>query len=75
MTIQEQLKNLEAEWNWIDQDHRAACEADEREVVAGRLDKNIYIERDVKRAARVASEKAALSSEYFRLLPQREEGR
>lgn len=70
MAIKDQLKQLEAEWKRIDQEHRAACDADEREVVAGRLDKNIYIEQDQKRAARVFAAKRALESQYRQLLGQ-----
>ena len=70
MTIQDRLKLLEAEWRRIDEEHKLACAADELLVIAGRLDKNIYIEQDRKRAAKVALAKAALTSQARSLLAQ-----
>lgn len=60
--LKAELKKLDDQWQQIHVEHKAACDADEREVVAGRLDKNIYIQRDKVRAGQVMTAKAELSA-------------
>lgn len=67
MTTQDKMDMLAALWTYFHQQHIRACRADEREVVAGRLDKNIYIERDQKRAAAVFQTKEAVRSHWRKL--------
>ncbi|MCL4295238.1 MAG: hypothetical protein KJ077_05900 [Anaerolineae bacterium] len=65
MNVQElkaELKKLDDQWQQIHAEHKAACDADERDVVAGRLDKDVYLQRDKVRAGQVLAAKAELSA-------------
>lgn len=55
-----ELLRLDAEWRRVDRDLWAACRADEREVVAGRMDKDTYLARDRDRINKANTAKHAL---------------
>jgi hypothetical protein len=74
MATQDKMDMLDDLWTYFHQQHTRACRDAEREVVAGRLDKNFYIERDQRWAAAVFQTKAALRSRYRQLLEQGSSG-
>ena len=54
------LLQLDAEWKQIDRDYRRANDADEKAVLAGELDKEIYLKRALARQEAADAAKQAL---------------
>lgn len=63
-----ELLRLDAEWKRVDLKLKADALADELEVIAGRLDKDAYLQRDQERLAATAAKKQALEKQARQVL-------
>lgn len=63
-----ELLRLDAEWRRVDQDLWAGCRADERDVVAGRMDKETYLARDRDRLNKANAAKHVLEERARQVL-------